>query len=201
MAIRSIGFIKSIVGSNVCLSDANIVAANATTDTDFTMGVGRKADTAGTGAVGTTKSLFGYIKQLVTLLLGSQPGALKVIHKGSTITPGTSAVDLTGTASGAMYIENVSVQKITANQAAGLTSLALISDDTAALNLVFKRADGQPLQTAELVVGSRWTVPVNWKLATGKKLQAITTGTNGTAGYLWTIEARALDEGATLATA
>ncbi len=46
-------------------SDADLVSANATTDNDFTEGMGRKADTA-VHVIGTTASAMAYLKGLMT---------------------------------------------------------------------------------------------------------------------------------------
>lgn len=134
--------------------------------------------------------------------VGSAQGALIVIHKGTTITPTTAGADLTGVATGgAILIEEIGVQKITTLQAVGLTSLVVISNDTAPLNHTFVDEAGGAVQSDDLVVGARYVNRINWSLASSTKLTAKTTGVNGTAGYLWTIKARALAQGATLATA
>lgn len=160
--------------------------------------------TVATGAIAGTKSMMAYIKQIVTLLLGTSPGAPIVIQSATTITPATAAVDLTGNAAGTVLIEEIAVQKITGVEANAVTSYILSSNDTVPLKLVLHKNNDplDPLVAADMnAVGSRYSCRVNWVLSTTKKLQVATTGVNGTAGYIWTVKAKALTEGATLISA
>ena len=179
-------------------TDTTRPAADLTTDTTFTATIGRKEDAAASGAVGTTKSIVAYLKQIVG---ATAVGKLIALHKGSTITPTTAGVDLTGVASGDILVEEVAIQKITSSESNYVTRLRVISNDAVPLNHNMYRLSGNVVSKSGLSVGARYINSVNWKLASGKKLQVITDGANGTAGYLWTVKCRALTEGATIATA
>lgn len=62
--VRKIFLNKGLGGGHQVTVDSDLVAANAVIDTDFTAGIGRKADTAVT-TLGTTASLMAYLKGLV----------------------------------------------------------------------------------------------------------------------------------------
>ena len=166
-------------------------------------------DFVSTGGVFTTASMganwalgdSGYLVPIALLDSISGIGDPIVIQKAAGVTPTTAGAVLTGVAAGTVLIEELSVMKITGVEANGVTSLLLTSDDTVPLNQVLRKPDGDPIAAADLLVGVRYTVPINWQLASGKKLTVKTTGANGTAVYVWSVKCKAISAGASLATA
>ena len=182
----------------LCETDNTRPAANLTTDNTFTATIGRKADTAATGAVGTTKSIAAYLKQIVTLLLGTAIGAplhtavagVRVLMAGATIV----------TATGSVFIKAVHLKKLTTSESSGVTSFRLRTDDTVSLSMLLYKADGSLVRGEDFSGGSSFVFDVGWILSTTKILKLLSGGSDGqAAGYQVIVEAYALTEGASLA--
>jgi hypothetical protein len=101
----------------------------------------------------------------------------------------TATTAITGAAVGAVYIESVALQVHDAAEGAGINSVWLVSDDTKPLNQQLLTVSGGPLNSAALVPGVRYVLPVNHLLATGKKLYLAPLGAAGSAGaQIWTVD-------------
>lgn len=198
-------------GQNLALTDSDLVSANATGDTDFTMGIGRKADTAGAGAVTSTNSLFKYIKQIVNLLLGTRPGSPIVFLKTSLVTLGTGGVAgarVTGLTalSGAVGTGTVHLKRVVAQVKAtaptgAFTALyaCVVSGGVIVANVPFVNRDGSMFTTADAVAGAVAYANCGHLLAVADVISVYTesvaiTGT----GPTFTVEAEVVGEGATL---
>jgi len=181
----------------LCETDTTRPAADETDDNKFTETIGRKADAAATGAVGTTKSIAAMIKQAVTLLLGTAIGApLHTVAAGIQSTmSGTTIV----TATGSVFIKAVHLKKLTTSES-GVTSFRLLTNDTVALAMLLYKPDGALVTAADFPGGASFVFDVGWVLSTTKALKLLSGGSNGqAAGYQVIVEAYALSEGASLA--
>ena len=178
-----------------------LTSADTTTDDNFTETLGRKADAAAAGAVTTTDSLSGYIKQVVTLLLGAAPGKPLSIVKTIATVP-TAGTDVTSvSAGGLIHLDELSVQKITGNETGNVVGLVVYTDDAVPLNQEILKPDGIPIlkMADDLTVGKRWTVKLNHQLAVGKKVRIKAVGANAVvASYRISLKATVIGEGATL---
>ncbi|MFH1634570.1 MAG: hypothetical protein ABIG63_11270 [Chloroflexota bacterium] len=199
--IRRIGFLTGPGNRDMATSSAGKATVNGTADADWIDVIGLKADTAATGAVGTTKSIVAYLKQLVTdlltLIAGTAIGMPFSITK--TLTPTTAGTTLV-TATGSMLIDEISIQAI-AGETTGITDIFVTTNDTIALKQALRKEDGQPIQLADIsTAGKRYNQKVNHVMLTTKVMTLWSTGANGTASnYYVTVTGRRYTAGATLA--
>ncbi len=196
--VRKLGFIMG-AGRNWCTSDADLVSANTTTDTDFTATIGRKADTAAT-AVGTTASLLAMVKYVANLLNGTRARIGQILTLVAAGKRPASAGVTVATATGTVFIKNVHLKKLTADETSlGAGGLWLTTDDTVAMNLQLRKGDGTPMVHTDFTTNASWTFPVNWQLATTKVLKIHSTTQGQAAGYQIHVEAVAVTENASIA--
>ena len=195
------------IGGFLATTDSNLVAANTTTDTDFTATIGRKADAPATGvaggAVSSTRSVTSYVKQIVNLLLGTAVGTTFAFVKNYTTGQVTTGGVTLATATGTVFIRSVKVQGnavtasstglvLTSNDATNPLCQTLMTGGTAAIFL--DMLNGGVADRFNPAVG------VGHQLATTKvlTLKALTASLACT-GCQVIVEAVRLTEGATLA--
>lgn len=196
--VRKIGFLRGST-RDICLTDSNLVAANTTTDTDFTQTIGRKADTAAAGAVTTQDTLVAYVKQAVNLLLGTGVGSLLTLVKAGA-RPGTGNGVTVLTATGTVFVKAVHFKKLTSDETnLGAGGMWLNSDDTVPLNLQLRLPNGNPVAHTDFTANTSYTFDVGWQLATGKLLRLASSTQGQLNGYQIHVEAYAVTEGASIA--
>ncbi len=182
-------------------TDGSRPAANVTTDNKFTETIGRKADTANSGAIATTKSIIAYIKQVVNLLLGDS-GERAVNKTLLAPTSGTATPITVASTGGSCLIKTVSIQVTTAEtNATAANSILLTSDDTSPLSQPITTKGGITLyggtSTTPLAIGNRYVEQVNHILAVGKVLK-LTQAARTTGVYTVTVTYLPLASGAAL---
>ena len=152
---------------------------------------------AATGVVSFLKTRMAYIKQIVTLLLGSAPGApLHTVVAGvKTTVAGATIITATGT----VFIKAVHVKKLTSDET-NIGTLSVISDDTVPLNLLLRKKDGDLVVAADFTTNASYVFDVGWVLATTKILKlASDVAGEVTNGYQIHVECYALTESASVA--
>ena len=195
--VRKIGFLRGST-RDICLTDSNLIAANASTDTDFTQGIGRKADTAAT-AVGTTASIIAMLKYVANLLNGTRLSVgspITLVAAGKKAQGGGTII---ATATGSVLIKTVHIKKLTTDETT-IASLSLVTDDAVPMALTLRKGDGSALAFGDFITSASFAFPVGWVLATGKILK-LKSNVNGevTNGYQIHVVAEALSEAASLA--
>ena len=159
-------------------------------------GGGAKHDTVRTGAVDALSTRMQYLKQIVTMLLGTAVGApiTKVVTGKQALAAGTTLV----TATGSVFIKAVHMKKLTADET-DIATLTLTSDDAVSLNLLLRKENDAGVGFGDFVAFGSRIFQVGWVLATGKTLKLVSDVDGQIAGYHVVVEAYALSEGASLA--
>jgi len=160
-------------------------AANATTDRTFSETIGRKADTA-ISTVGTTGSLMALCKYIANMLNGTLGMIGKPLYVQLTAArPHTGTNKTLVTATGAVFIKSVAIQKLTATEVAG-ANIKITSDDAAgyALSHSLRLADDTAVPVVNMTAGKRYVIDVNHVLATGKKLYFVADAQGEASGWL-----------------
>lgn len=212
--VRKIGRFLGISRLYLATYDDDIVDANATTDADFSEGIGRKADTAYTDAATTTKSLMAMVKGILNLLQGTTsmmggPIALtgvKLVALGTSGNVGYRTAG--GTAlSGAVAGGNILLKKATAQilGAAVPTGafdslwISVVTASAIKVNVPFRKLDGTLFDDTAAALGAIGYAELNHIITTADvvRLYTETAAITGT-GPTFTLSGIVLTKGATL---